>query len=216
MSDSLWNELICRFPEYPRNLSVLSSDDRADYLALQAQFLADPGKTKNGERVESFTDRLEKIRHYVEFRIEDSWKRSLVCGVFFLQNGLALNIQRLRFLLGRCKSAINGSLQVLGYEVEPVSPNCGNQDFLMRIPSFIRTGHELKKWTIRRIPEPSGDYSLPAQAFVIPLPIPGMAPAAVDTQFVENSVQKKYPCPVKCRYKYYDLSYRSVSIQTEF
>jgi hypothetical protein len=172
------------------------------------------GKSKKGERLDSFTDRLMKIRHFIEYRIDDDWKRSLVCGVFFLPNGLAMNIQQLRMLLGRCKSSINGSLQQLGYMAEPQSQGV-NQEFVMRIPARSRDANELKKWTIRRIYGSAPEAVPPSPAFIIPIPIPWTSAVAVDTEAVHHTVEKKYPCPVKCRYKYYDMAYQSVSIQTE-
>jgi hypothetical protein len=74
---------------------------------------------------------------------------------------------------------------------------------------------ELKKWTIRRTSIADPPPALPP-AFIVPLPtirpVPPPPEAATD---IEAVVHRKFPCPVKVRYKYREILYQSVSIQTE-
>jgi hypothetical protein len=200
---------------------LLSHPDRILYLRLRTEFHDELGKSKKGERLGAFSERLRKIRHFVDRGDEDDWKRSLVCGVFFLPTGFAIHIQQLRILLGRCKSSINGSLQQLQCQVDYPSETV-HPELLAKIPPSSRDMSELKKLTIRRTTMP--DES-PEPQFIVPVPpvklpppppppplsLPGPFPLGVP----ETVIHRKFPCPVKVRYKYRDIQYQSVSIQTE-
>jgi hypothetical protein len=200
-------------PDCPNHLALLAEADRIEYLGLRDRFHDELAKSKKGERLESFTDRLKKIRRFIDRQDEHDWKRSLVCGVVFLPDGLALNIQQLRILLGRCKSSINGSLQQLGYTSEPQTQTT-SQDFLMKIPAGYHNTADLKKWTIRRNPAASVEI-LPRSPFLIPLPSLWTPPAAPATNTMQQVLQTRFPCPVKCRYKYHEMLYQSAAAQTE-
>jgi hypothetical protein len=197
------------------NFGLLCPSDRQEYDRLRDNFHEDIGKSRKGERLDVFTDRLNQVRAFIERNDEDQWKRSLVCGVFFLRDSLALNIQQLRTLLGKCKSSINGSLQRLGYSAL-LPGHEAEQEFLSRIPSHCQEPSDLKRWTIRKVASiVSTPKAPPAPALVIPLPLSWRDRVNVETEAVQEIVRRTFPCPVKCRYKYLDIIHRSVSIQTE-
>jgi hypothetical protein len=129
-----------------------------------------------------------------------------------------LNIQQLRILLGRCKSSINGAIQNLGYTAEPQS-QAVDPELVQKFPPLCRAISELRKWTIRRSADTRVKYERP---FTIPMPTQvinvRMSPQPVrqvDAEAIRECVHRKFPCPVKCRYKYYDLMYQTEGIQTE-
>jgi hypothetical protein len=192
----------------PKFFHLLSVPNCQEYLVLRAHFHDSCGKSRKGERLDVFNDRLATIRRFVERQDDDDWKRALVCGVFFLPDGLALNIQQLRMLIGKCKSSINGSLQQLGYRAVPPGPDAEEQ-FLARIPQQCRVLTDLKKWTLRRT------ASSKKAVFLVPVPMVTRWPVNVETEAVAAGHRRQFPCPVKCRYKYLDITHRSVSIQTE-
>jgi hypothetical protein len=197
-------------PDTPPHFNLLTDHDRAHYLVLRDRFRGEVSKSKKGERLDSFTEKLKEIKRFTDRGDEDDWKRSFVCGVFFLSsNALAVSIQQFRVLLGRCKSSINGSLQQLGYTADPPPQNL-TPDFLSKIPQDRRDMGDLKKWTIRRS---RIEVELAVEPFVICLP--EKVPETVHTEAIQKLVEQKFPCPVKCRYKYHEIMYQSVSIQTE-
>lgn len=112
--------------------------------------------------------------------------------------------------MGKCKSSINGSLQQLGYVAQPQVQGI-ERELLAKIPACSRDLNELKKWTIRKnkdatthiVSEPMFMIAIPAN-----LRVP---PAQVKAEDVQRIVQAKYPCPVKCRYKCYDIMHRCVT-----
>jgi hypothetical protein len=196
----------------PTNINLLSYSDSQDYALLRASFQVDSGKSRKGERLETFLEGIKRVRNFIERTQEDEWRRALVCGIFFLSDSLSLNIQQLRILMGKCKSSINGSLQQLGYAAQSSGADT-EQEFLARIPLNFRDSNELKKWTIRKsikvTPRIAG-----TQQFVVPLPASWSPQVDVETEAVHVIVHRTFPCPVKCRYKYLDIIHRSVSIQT--
>jgi hypothetical protein len=200
----------------PAYLSILSLADARDYLSLRVGFQFGQGKSKKGERLDTFLDQLKQIRHFVERAADpDNWKRSMVCGIFFLGDGFAINIQQLRILIGRCKSSINGSLQQLGCSTE-IQSSSVHPELLVKIPPSFRDVNELKKWTIRRHAAPSLDLMAGAR-FVIPLP-PSWTPAIpspmISPDPLQTPVSGNLPCPVKCRYKYHEMCETAV-VQVE-
>jgi hypothetical protein len=76
----------------PNHWHLLSSGDAQEYLRLSNDFHGFSGKSRKGTRSDTFQYCLGKIRQFVDHNEHDSWKRSLVCGVFFLPDSLALNI----------------------------------------------------------------------------------------------------------------------------
>jgi hypothetical protein len=197
---------------HPTYFNLLSCSDSQDYAVLRASFHVDSGKSRKGERLETFVEGIRKVRNFIERKQEDEWRRALVCGIFFLSDSLSLNIQQLRILMGKCKSSINGSLQQLGYAAQSSSSET-EQEFLARIPLNFRDATELKKWTIRKSVKTTPRIETQPQ-FVIPLPASWRPQVNVETEAVHVIVHRTFPCPVKCRYKYLDIIHRSVSIQT--
>lgn len=196
----------------PDHFELLCDDDRRAYLALQSRFRDSETRSRKGERLDVFMEGLQSIRAFIERDGEGSCLRALVCGVMFLgeQDELAVNVQKLRVLMGKCKSSLNGSLQRLGYSADPPNPEAQGQ-LTSHMPFGVGQTAELKKWSVRRKtelkPEP------PAKPFVIQVPLAWRV--SVDTEAVEAIAHRTFPCPVKCRYKYLDIIHRSVSIQTE-
>jgi hypothetical protein len=189
----------------PGYFDLLSDSDRQRYLSLRGRFAEGARKSRRAERLDTFKERISSVRDFVERNDDDVWKRSLVCGLFFLRNSLAVNIQQLRILFGKCKSLINGSLQHLGYSAEPITPEeC--EELVSRLPGQITDAFELKKWSMRK------RAAEQPETFVVPLPMRWRA--GVETEAVE-AIVRQFPCPIKCRYKYLDIIQRSVSIQTE-
>lgn len=143
-------------PNYPQNWKLLNNADLRSYFDLQMQFQQETSKSPKGKRLDSFTEKLNKIRDFIEKGDGDDWKRSIVCGIFFgeLPNFLAIQIQQLKMLVGKCKSSINGSFQQLGYVAQP---QLDQEILLKKIPFQFRKVTDFKKWSIR---QKMSDYNI--------------------------------------------------------
>jgi hypothetical protein len=176
----------------PDHWDLLSSDDAQAYLELSRILNESSTKSSRGQKIDSFTERLTKIRAFIERDEADSWKRSLVCGVFFPPDGLVLHIRQFRVLMGRCKSSINGSLQEMGYSAQTHFPRLDNSCF-PRVPDRHIIG-ELRSWTLRK--------KIEKEPFIIP--IPKARSVTEKSEESKEQIAHNFPCPVKWRYKFCD------------
>ena len=83
------NQIMKEFPknqniQAPCHFELLSQTDIKDYIIMRNNFSVEVNKSKKGERRESFINTLKIIRSYIERNDADDCKRSLVCGVIFL------------------------------------------------------------------------------------------------------------------------------------
>ena len=185
----------------PNHWQLLSTSDLEAYYSLRKTINSEIGKSRKGERLESFLMKIKQIRNFIERMDQNDWKRSLVCGIVFLSNSIAINIQQLRLLFGKCKSSINGSFQQLGYSALPPGREL-SAEFLCRIPLFQHNTSELKKWTIR---ENISQKMVQKQKIFI-VPIPQIPKQYLQPTMTPNNVKKlvetNFPCPVKFRHKF--------------
>ena len=189
----------------PDHAELLSARDLEEYQNMRQRFFADTGKSKKGERLESFIHKLQRIREYTEKGNNNDWKRSVVCGIFFLRNSIGINIQSLRTLLGKCKSSINGSLKQSGYIAQAQTPEF-EDELASKIPLANRGMYDLKKWTMRVLETKKADdievVVAEEKPFIIEIPPPKIPK---EVQVVKKTIERNFPCPVKCRYKYLEL-----------
>lgn len=210
----------------PLHLELLSPADIKDYLVMRGNFSVEVNKSKKGERRESFINTLKIIRSYIERNDFNDWKRAMVCGIIFLNpdnnrccqanflsSAVAINIQQLRLLLGKCKSSINGSLQQLGYQSLSSSPIGSklHEEVLRKVPYFQQDLSELKKWTFRENESLSRIHSLPLPQISLSTLINNKSNQS-KTDFSANSNQKVsnpsspsnlflYPLPIINKYQ---------------
>jgi hypothetical protein len=193
----------------PNHWHLLCEEDQQQYLLLRAQFLEAIAKSRRGERIEVFIQRLKTVKAFIDKDPQNLWKRAIVCGIMFLKSALAINIQQLRILMGKCKSSINGSLQQIGYVSKPSTHEI-DQEMTAMIPALKDDHSEMKKWTIRYGIFPDDDRQ--AESPTSPEPEEVFLPSP------EVGVMARriaYPCPAKCRHKFYDILHISISSQTE-
>lgn len=194
----------------PNHWCLLTEEDQHEYLILRSQFHEAIAKSRRGERIDVFVQRLKTIRSFISKDPATLWKRAIVCGVMFLNSALAINIQQLRILMGKCKSSINGSLQQLGYVSKPSTHEI-DQEMTRMIPLLKDDHSEMKKWTIRYGEFPENRSVTPAREEETVAPLPPMRSA----DDMKKVVKLAFPCPAKCRHKFYDILHSSVSIQTD-
>jgi hypothetical protein len=192
-------------PAKPQHFALLSADDAIAYNRLHCSFQQCIRKSARGERVAEFQHHLDQIRAFIQRTDTEDWKRSLVCGVIFLDHALCINIQQLRILIGRCKSSINGSLQMLGYSAQPQIHGV-EIDLSARIPGLQLDIEEIKKWSVRRLTGPGAQPP-------VPLVVPLLAPREEEKS--SSPPEKPIPCPVKCRYKSWQIPYDTVAMKAK-
>jgi hypothetical protein len=195
----------------PNHWGLLAPDDQREYLALRVQFRETIAKSRRGERIDVFVERLKAIRSFINKDPATQWKRSLVCGVIFLKTALAINIQQLKTFIGKCKSSINGSLQHLSYISKPAT-HAIDEEIIRLIPLLSTDRSEMKKWTVRigTFPDEENPIEIREETG-----IETQSAAPPEAEEVQKIVQWAFPCPAKCRHKFQDILYCTAAIQTE-
>jgi hypothetical protein len=209
----------------PLHWDLLTRRDLDDYVELRKSFYDEIRKSKKGERLESFIKRLIKIRSFVERGDQDDWKRSLVCGIIFMKNSIAIHIQQFRLLLGKCKSSINGSLQQIGFIAQPQGGPV-NEELLDKIPIFRKENSDVKKWTVRDStakvnPLNTGETVTEKEERKEVVEVKEVKPEPItDADIVKFNMMRPinrplYNVPMKFRMKYIGLIHTPRSIQTD-
>jgi hypothetical protein len=181
----------------PQYWELLSDADKTTYLQLKHDFTEAGLKRGRNTRLETFDGILDTIRHFAERSDENDWRRFLVCGVCWLDNGIAINTRQLRILLSKCKSSINGSLQKMGYTTS--ASHSESWKILFRhIPLLKDHFSELRQWTIRC----RGPPALSAQIMAMPMPLElAVVPIPPVEPGPRGGGDKPPSCPLKFRGK---------------
>jgi hypothetical protein len=124
----------------PLFFAFLSNEDRKGYLELRESVGSTHWRYRRNHRLATFIDLLTAILSYCRRAEADTCKRCLVCGIFPIADGFAVNTQQLTQLLNRSKSSINGMFALMGYSAVTVPQNAPSE-----LPT-LPTPDELRKW----------------------------------------------------------------------
>jgi hypothetical protein len=158
--------------EIPRFWHLLSPEDKDAYISLQQSVSAPCQKNRRNRSIQTFAEILEAIRAYVARNDADDWKRALACGISWVgpDGTIALNTRQFRILTAKCKSSINGSLQLVGYGIVTCGTDC-SASIARLFPLLKDDFTELRQWTIRQMGRPtfiSPAPEVPAQSAFVP------------------------------------------------
>ena len=129
---------------------ALSENEMYQYKCLQLALTELISKNQRNKRINSFIREMDAIKAFaIRGDINDNL-RSYVCGIIWLEDGIAVNIHYLRKLMGKCKSSINGSFQKLGFTVGSSRTEAANV-ISQIFPSLKEETSELRMWSIRKI-----------------------------------------------------------------
>jgi hypothetical protein len=130
----------------PAFFELLSTADQTQYRELQSGFSKPTAKNRQGEADTMFWDSIERIKEFVVRGEADQDKiRGKVCGICWFDDARATNTGQLIILMNRCKSSLNGSFHIMGWE--PVS---GSSELVTLFPEYQGRWNELRQWTVRR------------------------------------------------------------------
>jgi hypothetical protein len=150
-------------------LQLLSESDRAAYSRLHAFIARSTLTSPRAQRAQSFVGALDAIRHFVMRDDPEDPLRGIVCGLYWLPDGIAVDVHEVRRLVPRCKSSINGSLHKLGYTLSLGRLECA--EVLTKIFPLLRNAStELRKWSIRKIESHRPQIVLPILSAPQPAP----------------------------------------------
>ena len=136
-----------RKTKLPMFFEKLTRDDQDEYQLLRERLSSPEIKSRRSKT--GFETLINMVKEYSVRGDEEDAIRSFVCGIVWLDNGLAINTHQLSLIISKCKSSINGSLQALGYGTVPSgADSC--QDLLELYPFMRNKFAMLRQWTIRQ------------------------------------------------------------------
>jgi hypothetical protein len=132
------------------HLDRLSEKDRLEYQKLRDGF-ATPGWHASRHRLlQTVQQMLSIVQQFVMQGNKDDAKRGLVSGIYWTENGIAVNVLYLSRFLSKSKSSINGGFQALGYGTLPIGGDI-TADLAGYLPFGSRKFSSIRHWTVRRL-----------------------------------------------------------------
>ena len=130
-------------------LSLLTQNELTNYLNLVHYFQNSDDRNKRNLGLATFVKHLTMIHNFIcRFDNRDNL-RGLICGIQFGNASLLINTGRLKLLMSRSKSCMNGCFQKLGYT--PTKACEELQGLINKITPGIRNEvMNPRKWCVRR------------------------------------------------------------------
>jgi hypothetical protein len=137
----------------PAYWELLDKADQMGYCELRKFIEPLTARASREKTAKQFRVILTEIRQYVVRNDGNDWKRSVICGIAWLADDIAISTRQLSKLIGKCKSSVNSGFQSLGYGTVPT--NLEHAILLSKIfPFMMDNSIELRQWTVRAM---SGD-----------------------------------------------------------
>lgn len=127
---------------------LLNKDDQDQYNNIRDTLSSSACKHRRHHTNQINQEIVSTVKRYVFRDEQDRWKRSLVCGICWLNDVIAINTRQLRILLSKCKSSINAMFQNIGYATVPTTTEYAGS-LSAFFPVIKDNFVELRKWTIR-------------------------------------------------------------------
>lgn len=124
-------------------------DDQNEYLQLYKCFQESEDKNKRNHGMDNFITHLLKVHQFINKKNGYDIFRGFVCGVEFGKGFIIVNTKRLKRLMSRSKSCVNGCIQKLGFEI------VRNQKEVSKFFTSVLPGVEpqlcnSRQWCVRR------------------------------------------------------------------
>jgi hypothetical protein len=170
-----------------RHWTELSEYDRQRYSELRVFFRQQQKDFLRDRKSSPFGGEIVTILAFIDQSTPGRDSRCIMCGLGCAGPFLCVNTQRLKHLLGRCKSSINTSFQQIGYGV--LRNRAKGRDALWAIiPELRADPGAVRQWTVR-----SATDSCVA-CFFSPFAARAL-PSVVQEDFIEEKKNVKPPAP---------------------
>ena len=138
-----------KIPDLPSHFELLSKLDQDKYIDLQKKlFKLCMERSKKHKKVQDLQNCIQRIQDYCIQNDYEDKNRCFVCGIFWIEYGIAINIENLQILVRKCRSSINTTLRKMGYQL--TEGRCDANTFFKKIiPNINLTRHEERLWSFR-------------------------------------------------------------------
>lgn len=130
-------------------IAALPGNDQVAYLQLAHYIATSEDRNKRNLGMQTFVHHLTMIHDFVCRGDAKDNLRGLVCGIQFGNESLLINTSRLKKLMCRSKSCMNGCFQKMGYV--PSRPSQELASLLCKItPGIMSDALNPRNWCVRR------------------------------------------------------------------
>ena len=142
-------------------LLTLSYQDRVEYMRLSQYFQYSDDRNKRNMGLQTFAKHIKLIYKFVAKGNSMDVVRGLICGIEFGKESLLINTSRMKCLMCRSKSCVNGCFQKLGYNIS--RPTQDIQTLFTQIsPNINTSSFNPRQWCVRRITPTNDNDVFPA------------------------------------------------------
>lgn len=140
---------------YPIGLDTFASrmsyQDQAEFVRLLNFFAYADDRNKRNFGMSTFVKHLNMVHNFVVKGDSGNAYRGIVCGILFGNGFILVNTTRLKKLMYRSKSCVNGCFQRLGFSISRATQDIGGF-FEQLVPQMA---HQLntRQWCVRKASE---------------------------------------------------------------
>jgi hypothetical protein len=153
-SASTWNIMSVQSDGPPAMLRLLPVEERGQYQHLVESIASDVDQAKKHSSLTEFIKHITLVHGFIARGNLNDPLRGIVCGVEFGRGFILVNTDRLKKVLFRSKSCMNGCWQRLGYDVMRPSHDIVCL-FTRLLPNVNPEFFAIKQWCIRLVSEES-------------------------------------------------------------
>jgi hypothetical protein len=134
----------------PEILRLLQPEERTQYQILVESIAGDVQDGRKHCGLPEFVKHMTMVHAFIARGQADDALRGIVCGVQFGRGFILVNTERLRKVLVRSKSCMNGCFQRLGYDVMRPSQDIESL-FTRLLPHVNPEFFALRQWCVRLV-----------------------------------------------------------------
>ena len=132
--------------------SILTPNERIQYTQLKKQISISFESKSNQSGLPKFVSHITLVHSFICHNDNRDAIRGIVCGIQFGRGFILVNTNRLKKLLQRSKSCMNGCFQRLGYD--PMRPSHDIISlFTQLMPNVNPLYFEIRQWCVRLVSE---------------------------------------------------------------
>lgn len=129
-------------------MQLLPLGERSEYQDLIDSISADVQQTRRHSALEEFVKHIRRVHKFIARGNTNDSLRGIVCGVEFGTGFILVNTDRLKKVLFRSKSCMNGCFQKLGYDVMRPSHDIVRL-FMQLLPNINPEFFAIRQWCVR-------------------------------------------------------------------
>jgi hypothetical protein len=149
-SPPTWNVLTVMNTGGHETLRLLPVEERGQYQSLVESIATDVNVSRKHSSVTEFIKHITRVHTFILRGNQNDSLRGVACGIEFGRGFILVNTDRLKKILSRSKSCMNGCWQRLGYDVMRPSHDIVCL-FTRLLPNVNPELFAIKQWCIRLV-----------------------------------------------------------------